>query len=374
MNSNTHGNSQLTSRAFVDAMIRLGLIAILAILCFQIFSPFLSVMVWGLILAIMIYPLHQRLAKRFKGKQGLTAALIIIIGFLLLGGPIAALSGAFTNNILEWKTAYQNNELVIGQPDHRIAEWPLVGKELYQAWNDAATNLPKFMDDHAQQIKEIFKGIFSAAGRMIGSVFLVLGALIIAGIMMAYGESGSNAMERIFIRVSGPDKGPRLQSLTVATIRSVATGVLGVAIIQALLFGIGFLVAGIPFAGLFALITLFIGIVQLPAMLITLPAIIYIWVSGDASATANIFYTVYFILAGLADNVLKPLLLGRGVEAPMPVILLGALGGMVTGGFIGLFLGAILLAVGYRIFMDWVADAEDLPATGSMQTEEATIR
>jgi len=181
-------------------------------------------------------------------------------------------------------------------------------------------------------------------------------------------------MERIFIRVSGPDKGPRLQSLTVATIRSVATGVLGVAIIQALLFGIGFLMAGIPFAGLFALITLFIGIIQLPAMLITLPAIIYIWVSGDASATANIFYTIYFILAGLADNVLKPLLLGRGVEAPMPVILLGALGGMDTGGFIGLFLGAILLAVGYRIFMDWVADAEDLTATGSVQTEEARIR
>ena len=204
---------------------------------------------------------------------------------------------------------------------------------------------------------------------MVSFLFLILGALIIAGIMMAYGEPGSNAMRRILVRVSGPDKGPLLQTLTVATIRSVATGVLGVAIIQALLFGIGFLMAGIPLAGLFALITLFIGIIQLPALLITLPAIIYIWVSGDASATSNIFYTVYFILAGLADNVLKPLLLGRGVEAPMPVILIGALGGMVSGGFVGLFLGAILLAVGYRIFMDWVADAEDLAVAGSVQTD-----
>lgn len=371
MNPDNKRDAQLTSKSFVDAMIRVGLIAILAFLCVLVFSPFMAVMAGGLILAVMMYPLHQRFARRLGGKQGLTATLLVVIGCLLLVGPLVMLGASFAGDILDWKTAYQNNELAIRQPAPGVAEWPVVGEKLYNIWNEAATNFPKFLEDHAQQLKDLSRAVFSAAGNAIGSAFLFLGVLIVAGIMMAFGESGSNAMRRILSRVAGPDKGPQLQALTVATVRSVATGVLGVAFIQALLFGIGFLLAGIPAAGVLALITLFIGIIQLPAILVALPAIAYLWAAGDASATANILYTVYFLIAGLADNVLKPLLLGRGVEAPMPVILIGALGGMVVGGFQGLFLGAILLAVGYRIFMDWVDDPEYRTSAGSAQTDPA---
>ncbi len=134
-------------------------------------------------------------------------------------------------------------------------------------------------------------------------------------------------------------------------------GVIGVAFIQALLVGVGFILADIPAAGLLAIVVLILGIAQLPATLITLPVIAYIWWSGD-STMSNVFFTVSLVLAGLADNVLKPMFLGRGVDAPMPIILLGALGGMVTAGMIGLFVGAVLLALGYVIFMDWVADGE----------------
>jgi predicted PurR-regulated permease PerM len=117
--------------------------------------------------------------------------------------------------------------------------------------------------------------------------------------------------------------------------------------------------AGIPAAGVLALVVMFLGIMQLPAALVSLPVIAYLWWSGDASTTSNIVYTIYLLVAGLADNVLKPLLLGRGVEAPMPVILLGALGGMVSGGIIGMFVGAVLLAVGYQVFMEWVNTVEE---------------
>ena len=109
----------------------------------------------------------------------------------------------------------------------------------------------------------------------------------------------------------------------------------------------------------------------MPAALISLPAIAYLWWSGDASTVSNIIFTVYLVVAGFADSVLKPLLLGRGVEAPMPIILLGALGGMVSAGIIGLFVGAVLLAVGYQIFMDWVDEAEDETAAESGQSEAA---
>jgi predicted PurR-regulated permease PerM len=132
-----------------------------------------------------------------------------------------------------------------------------------------------------------------------------------------------------------------------------------VAFLQALLFGIGCLMAGIPAAGVLALIVFFMGILQLSGIFFALPAIIYMWMSGDASVTVGILLTIYFVFAGLADNVLKPLLLGRGVDAPMPVILIGALGGMIAAGFVGLFLGAILLAIGYRIFMRWVDESDD---------------
>ncbi|KGE03039.1 putative membrane protein [Pseudohaliea rubra DSM 19751] len=151
-----------------------------------------------------------------------------------------------------------------------------------------------------------------------------------------------------------------------ATTRSVAAGVIGVAFIQAVLFGAGFILAGIPWPGFLALVVLVIGIIQLPAIVVTLPAIGWVWVAGDTSAAAATALTVYFFSAGLADNILKPLLLGRGVDAPMPVILLGALGGMVTSGLMGLFTGAVLLAMGYQLLMGWVdrapADAGREPA------------
>jgi predicted PurR-regulated permease PerM len=186
------------------------------------------------------------------------------------------------------------------------------------------------------------------------------GALIVAGIMMAWGASGTDAMRRILIRLAGPVKGPQLQGLSVATVRSVVTGVLGVAFIQALLLGAGFFFSGTPAPGVLALIVLLIGIMQLPALVVSLPVIAYLWLGGDLSIMLKIIFTLYLLVAGMADNVLKPMLLGRGVDVPMPVVLIGALGGMVAGGFIGLFLGAVLLAVGYEIFMDWVNSVEDV--------------
>ena len=362
---------KLKSKTFTDAMIRFSVIIVLTILCVRVFSPFLNILLWGLILAIMLYPLHQRLAKRLKDRQGLTATLMVVTGCLLLGVPLGLLGNSFVTEIHDVRTAYESNSLTIPEPDTKVAEWPIIGEKLYKAWNEAATNIPKFLKNYEEQIQKIGAQFVSAAGNAFGAVFLFLGALIIAGIMMAWGKPGGNAMERILKRVAGPVKGPQLQKLSVATVRSVATGVLGVALIQALLFGIGFILASVPAAGLLALIVMFICIIQLPAIIVAVPAIIYIWSAGDASTTANIFYSIYFVFAGISDNVLKPLLLGRGVDVPMPVILIGAIGGMIAGGFIGLFLGAVLLAIGYQMFMGWIDDPENNTADESAQNASA---
>jgi len=124
-------------------------------------------------------------------------------------------------------------------------------------------------------------------------------------------------------------------------------------------------VAGIPAPGVLALIVLVLGIAQVPALIVTLPAIVYIWSSGDYGNPAAITHTLILLLTGVSDNVLKPLMLGHGVDVPMPVILFGALGGMASGGILGMFVGATALTLGYEIFMTWVATNPDSDPAGS---------
>jgi predicted PurR-regulated permease PerM len=165
------------------------------------------------------------------------------------------------------------------------------------------------------------------------------------------------------IRVAGGSRGETLTKLSIATIRAVALGVIGVAAIQAILIGLALLLAGIRVAGVLAIIVFVLGIAQVPALLITLPVIIYIWVSGDYSTGSAILHTIILLLTGISDNILKPLMLGRGVDVPMPVVLLGALGGMASGGILGMFVGATVLALAYEIFMNWVATNSVDPAS-----------
>lgn len=361
---------KLVSRDLMDLLIRVGVIAFVVYQCVHIIGPFGGLLLWALILAVALYPLHQRLAKRLGERQGLTAAVMVLIGLLLIGGPTVMLGSSFVTQVHSAYTSFEAHGIQLSPPAPSIAEWPLIGEKVYEAWAAAATDTTAFLKKIEPQIMQIYKPILTYAANTLVGVLLFLAALIVAGIMMAYGESGDRAMQRVMTRVAGERKGPRLHRLSTATIRSVATGVIGVAFVQALLLGIGFVMADVPAAGVWALIALLLGIAQLPATLVSLPVLVYIWWAGDASTTMNVVFTVYLLVAGLADNVLKPMLLGRGVDAPMPVILIGALGGMVSAGMIGLFTGAVLLAVGYQVFMGWVDETrpEDPPGGTAVET------
>jgi predicted PurR-regulated permease PerM len=354
-----------------DTLIRIGILAFLVYLCVQVFAPFSGLMMWALILAIALYPLNLMLAKKLGGKSGLAATIIVLAGLLVIGGPTVMIGESFASHLHSGYNKFESGQLAIPTPSEKVAEWPLVGEKVYSAWSNAADNLPAFLEDSRPQLVEFSKKMLKTAASTAGGVMLFLVALIVAGIMMAYGDSGSRAIQNIYIRFAGPAKGPRLHQLSVATVRSVATGVVGVAFIQALLLGLGFIFAGVPGAGILAIVVLVLGIVQLPPTLVAVPVIIYLWMGGDASTASNIFFTIYLMLAGMSDNILKPMLLGRGVDVPMPIVLFGALGGMVSAGIIGLFIGAILLSVGYQLFMDWVAETsqhieeEDSAVTGT---------
>jgi predicted PurR-regulated permease PerM len=356
-NSNEALTESTLRQLLTDTLIRIGILAFLVYMCVLVFAPFTALMLWALILAVAIYPLHLKLAGKLGGKPGWSATVIVLAGLLIIGGPTLMIGESFASHLHSAYNKFDSGELTIPPPSESVAEWPLVGEEIYAAWSDAAENLPAFLEGERPQLVEFSKKILHVAASTAGGVLIFLTSLIIAGFMMAYGESGRKTIIKIYERFAGPVKGPRLHKISAATVRSVATGVIGVAFIQALLLGLGFIFAGVPGAGVLAIIVLVLGIVQLPAMLISLPVIIYLWMGGDASTTSNIIFTVYLLIAGMADNVLKPMLLGRGVDVPMPIVLFGALGGMVSAGIIGLFIGAILLSVGYQLFVEWVAES-----------------
>jgi predicted PurR-regulated permease PerM len=362
---------KLVSRELTDSLIHVSLIAFLVVMCVRVFAPFANLAIWGLILAIALEPLHSWLARRLGGRQGLAATVLVLAGLLLLGVPTAMLGSSFASQLHDVYAAFKHHTFTIPPPKPGVAEWPIVGERLFDAWSSAAANLPAYLQENQPLIRNLARQALSAAASTAGAIMLFLGAMVVAGIMMAYAESGGRAVQRIFSRLTDPVRGPKLQKLATATVRSAAAGVIGVAVIQAILLGMGFMLASIPAPGVLALIVLFIGILQVPALLVSLPAVAYLWWSGDGSTTSNIVYTVYLLVAGMADNVLKPLLLGRGVDVPMVVILIGAIGGMVSGGIVGLFVGSVLLAVSYQLFMEWVDSAAESPGAEPGQAEAA---
>lgn len=364
-----------TLRAFLsedllDFFVRLGLLIIAIVACERIFAPFMPLMIWGLILGVCFYPLHESLRKRMQWSPGRSATMLVLVLIVLIGAPTVLLSISFAEHVIGVVEDLRGGNFQLDAPSESVRELPFIGEKLYAYWTAAAADMSGTLQDLEPMLSDLIKKALSGAASTAGTILFFMGALIIAGIMMAYGEPGAAVLDRVYRRIAGEERGSYLHRLSTLTIRSVATGVVGVAFIQALLLGVGFLIAGIPAAGLLALIVLVIGIVQLPALVISIPAIAYIWGVGDGGTAMNGIMTVYILVAGAADGFLKPMLLGRGVDVPMPIVLIGALGGMVSAGIVGLFVGAVVLSVGYELFMGWLDQTVPEGAEAALEEEQ----
>jgi predicted PurR-regulated permease PerM len=344
---------RLISKNGIDLFIRIGLISFLVVYCYQIFKPFMGLMLWSLILAVALYPLQTIVSPKLGGKQGLTAAALIIVIFLGALVPTSLLVVSFAEETTVFVKQVQNGTFKVPAPSPTVAEWPVVGESLYAFWASAHTDIGGVIAKIAPKLSPVTKQILGHAASAGTALLKFFISLVLAGIWMAYATAGHKVAIDIAKRMAGDEKGTDLVILSTATIRAVAQGVIGIACLQALLLGAGFIMVEIPGAGLLALLALILGVMQIPTTVVALPVVIYVFMTNDSTIVAVIF-TVYTVLAGSCDNILKPMLLGRGVKAPMPVILLGALGGMATSGIIGLFLGSIMLALGYQLFMMWV--------------------
>lgn len=340
----------------IDLYIKIVLLSLLLIWSFYIVKPFVTLIVWSIILAVALHPFYEKLLKLTKGKKkGLVTSVFILILVALIIVPSINLTGSIIDSGQELYQSFDEGSLKVPPPAETVKEWPLIGKKIHGAWSSASSNLEDFIIKYKEEISESLGWLFSSFAGLMGSVALGMFALIIAGVFMSSADAGYQSGVSFVNRLAS-GKGDEFMSMCVGTIRSVVKGILLVAIIQAALSYLGFIIIGLPGASLFALLVLIFAIVQIPALLAMIPAIAIVFSYADT--TPAIIFTIYAIVVSLSDNFLKPMLLGKGLATPMLVILIGALGGMMLQGILGLFIGPVVLALGYQIYSTWVAEGQ----------------
>ena len=345
----------------IEIAIRLGLLLLLAIWCLSILKPFVSVGLWGAVIAIAMGTPFLKLQEKLGGRKKLAVPIFILAALAVILVPSIMLSDSLYQSATNLGKGITEGTLHIPPPNDSVKEWPVVGEKVYTAWSQASENIVAFVTKHRESLSAFGRKLLGAAAGVGGAILQFVVATLIAGMFLANASSSGVAMRNLSNRLAG-DYGDELIDLSISTVRSVAVGVLGIAFIQAMLGAAGMMFVGVPAVGLWALAILVVAIAQLPPILILGPVAIYVF--SVESTTVAVVFLVWSILVSFSDMVLKPLLLGRGVEVPMLVILLGAIGGMISAGIIGLFLGAVVLTLAYKLFIAWLGlDAEPENAT-----------
>ena len=338
------------------AALHIGVLAVIIVWCFDFVRPFISIFVWALILAIAIFPLYQKCLKAMGGRVKLVATLVTLAMVLLLAVPSIMLASVMVKNIEVAVEKVHDGELHAPPPRPEVAEIPLIGKSVDNTWRLASTNLDAAVEQFSPQMKQIGRWLLeAAAGAGLGFLNFII-SIILAGILMANAGS-AHQFTHNFARRLSPEGGSQLADLAEATIQNVARGILGVAFVQAVLAGMGMLVADVPGAGFWAFVCLILAVIKIGVGPVMIGVAIYMW--SEAATLPALLFTVWAVGVTLIDNVLKPLWMSRGLDVPIVVILVGTIGGVLATGVVGLFVGAVVLAVGYKLLMAWVQAGTD---------------
>jgi len=338
------------SRA-LEAAVRIGLVFLLVAWCFEIIRPFITPIIWGAIIAIAAYPGYQWSQARLGGRRKLAATLFTLLMLIVVIAPTVMLSGTLVEAVKPLAVNLSEGSLSIPPPPEAIKSWPVIGDNLYGFWTLASHNIEAALQKIGPEIKAVGTWLLTtAAGAGFGILQFVF-AIIIAGVLMPQASGAHSIAHALSTRLAGEQR-TDLVDLVEKTVRSVASGILGVALIQSLLAGLGFMVAGVPAAGFWALLCLLLSVAQIGITLILIPVIIYLFNTADMVTAVG--FLIWSIPVGLIDNILKPILLARGVKTPMVIIFMGAIGGFLASGIIGLFVGAVVLALSYEVFLLWL--------------------
>jgi predicted PurR-regulated permease PerM len=344
----------------IQLAIRLGLLAFLIYWSFVLVQPFIPILAWAIVLAVALYPPYSWLSKHLGDRPKLTAAIMTGISLAIVIGPATWLGLGLIESLRNFASLLAAGTLDLPSPPQNVKNWPIVGPQLFALWDQASTNLGTALSEVAPHLKPLAGPVFAFAGSAGVGTLKFIASVVLAGFLFPYGPGLVATTRRIQARLL-LQRNEDFVALAGATIRSVSQGVIGIAALQSLLVGVGLKLAGLHYAGVLAFAVLLLGILQIGSAPVLLPLVIWIWATQDFAFA--LFMTVYLVVVGLADNVLKPLLMGRGLSTPMLVIFIGVLGGTIAHGIVGLFVGPIILAVAWQLMMAWIRDdqAEVVP-------------
>lgn len=342
-----------STRTIVDTMIRIAVLALLLYWSFGIIKPFLGIILWSAIFAIALHPAHQWLSERLKGRKILSAALIVTLMLLIVAIPGFLFSKSLYDGISFLKEYYETEKNVIPELSESVSDIPVIGPFLYEKWNSFSMNAGETITRYAPQIKDVAVKAASLVASA-GMAFInLIASIIVSGILLIKIDQLSVISGKFFVRLAG-ERGNEISVICLNTVRTVMKSVLGVSFIQSSLFGIGMIVAGVPAAGVWFIIALFLSIIQIGIFPISLPVIIYVF--SVKSTGTIIFFVIWSLFVSVIDNVLKPIFIGRGTAVPMAVTFIGSIGGFIYSGLVGLFTGAVIFSVVYRLYLFWMDD------------------
>jgi len=351
-NFNAFDNSKFSQ--LVDTIIRLGFLLLIIAWCLNILAPFSGVIIWGVILAMALFPLHQKLCSKLKIKKKFASFLIVVAGLLCIIIPTWLFVGQVVTSFSQLSNDFNSGNLKFPPVNPSIREWPVIGEDFYNLWEEASQSLESFLNKYKDQLLSFGQTLFNGVKSISGSLVTIILAIIIAGALLS-GDKAQSLGRTFFNRLAG-DKGDFLITIIAKTVGNVVKGVIGVALIQAFLIGLGMLGAGVPYAGVWALLVLIMAILQLPV--IPVIVLLIVWLFNDMGTLGAVLWSIYFVAAGISDTPLKAIFLSKGASVPMMVIFLGVIGGFMNSGFIGLFTGAIIVSIGYSLLMAWLNDRQ----------------
>ena len=352
MTNSSQTSNQVTFVAnALEAFIRITVVGLLALWCFKIGRPFIQIILWGIIIAVALRPTHHIIQSILGGRGKLAAVLITLFALVLVTVAGVMLSGTLVDGAKELSIKIKEGTLAVPPAPQSVKSWPIIGKPLHQAWKLASVNLAAALSRFTPQLTAFSRWLLANAASTGVGILKFIVSIFIAGFFLTKADSGYRAAKSMGTRLAG-EQGVELVDLAASTLRSVTKGIIGVAVIQSLLAGLGCLVAGVPGAGLWALLVLILAVAQLPTLLVLGPIVIYVF--STASMVTAVLFALWSVFVGLCDNFLKPILLGRGVQVPMVIVFIGAIGGFINSGIIGLFIGAIVFVVGYQLFLAWL--------------------
>ena len=339
----------------VDTLIRLGLLFFLIGLCISFIMPFGLVLIWGAIIAITVYPVYLKTLKLVKGRKILASSIVTLLMLSILVIPTWILTNSMLTGIMHFRDIYNQGQPLVPPPGNEVRDWPSFTKPLINFWQSASDNLQGVIIQHRDQLAELGKWLLAALTGFGKGVVQFLISILLAAVFLVYAVPLTNSSIKVFKKLA-QSKGEYFAALTIGTIRSVVIGILGVAVIQAAMAGVGLFLADIPFPGLWTLLCLVLSIIQIGSWPVLIPLTIYMY-STTNPIVATLF-AAWMVIVVFADNFLTPVLLGRGSAVPMLVLLMGSMGGFITMGFLGLFAGAVILSIGYKLFVAWIGGEE----------------